>query len=377
MQNQLPVNITATALTTPLAIGVDENMQALLLGASGIQQLHDEQFSNFRLPLAAFDQNQIAAWQDRFNTYSRFDSLLLACAAQLKDKCTIDLSSPEVAIIMSTTKGNIELLDDVRHTEKCLLTYSANLLKDYFQNPNEPFIISNACISGLSSILWAKRLLQSNQFKHVVVIGCDVLTRFVISGFNSFHALSKEPCRPFDSQRNGINLGEAAAACILSAGDNVEGVEILSGLVSNDANHISGPSKTGEELAHCIQYALQSANIQPTEIGFISAHGTATVYNDEMESKAFEIAGLTNIPVFSLKAHYGHTLGAAGVLETIISSECLKKNIVLPSVNFESMGVSGNIQVNTHLLQKESRYAIKTGSGFGGCNAALLLGINM
>ena len=110
-----------------------------------------------------------------------------------------------------------------------------------------------------------------------------------------------------------------------------------------------------------------------TEIDFISAHGTATVYNDEMESKAISLVGLNKMPVFSLKAHYGHTLGASGIIESIISIECLKRNAILPSLGFDTIGVSGDIFINEHLLEKELSYAIKTASGFGGCNAALLL----
>src|SRR5690606_27009835 len=115
------------------------------------------------------------------------------------------------------------------------------------------------------------------------------ITQFILSGFQSFHAVSQEPCRPFDARRNGINLGEAAATVILSTdppGDGRPVIKCTGGAITNDANHISGPSRTGEELAQAIGAAIAEAGIDKSEIDFISAHGTATIYNDDMESKA-------------------------------------------------------------------------------------------
>ena len=118
---------------------------------------------------------------------------------------------------------------------------------------------------------------------------------------------------------------------------------------------------------------LKDAGLSADDIGFISAHGTATDYNDEMESKAFSLAGLHYSPVFSLKAMYGHTLGASGILETIISAECLKRQLILPSVGFSEKGVSGDISISEELQQSELHSCLKTASGFGGCNAAIIL----
>lgn len=307
-----------------------------------------------------------------FNTQTRFDSLLLKCACDLQQHSLLDLSSPDVKVILSSTKGNIELLAQQPDNPKVSLNYSASLLKNYFNQPNDVMIISNACISGLSASIVAKRLLQAGMYKHAVVIGCDVLSNFVISGFNSFHALSKIACKPFDLNRSGITLGEAAAGLVISTVIQSE-ISIQSGFISNDANHISGPSKTGEELGYCINQSMNDGCIQASEIDFVSAHGTATMYNDEMESKALEFSALSHTPVFSVKAVYGHTLGASGVMELLISSECLQRNCILSSLGFDEHGVSGNIQVSRSVQYKPLQYALKTGSGFGGCNAAVLL----
>ena len=170
------------------------------------------------------------------------------------------------------------------------------------------------------AILTGMRLVQSGQYENAVVAGADVISKFVLSGFQSFQAISSAPCKPFDAARDGINLGEGAGTVILTSNKNYSsGVKVTGGSVSNDANHISGPSRTGEELNLAINKALNAAELNATDIDFISAHGTATIYNDEMEAKAITLAGLQSFPVNSLKGYYGHTLGAAGLIESIIS----------------------------------------------------------
>ena len=372
MLDNIPVFISDFSLVTPLGFGIKENFENLLNGQSGLQILQDDRFFNEALPFSKIDDKIISDAQNQFNVNTRFDALLLKCANQLLQNCSIDLSSKDCLIILSTTKGNIELMASDAHDQRLYLGYSAALIQQHFNNPNKPLIISNACISGVSAMIVAKRLVETKKYHHVVVIGCDVLSHFVISGFHSFHALSKEICKPFDAQRNGINLGEACAALVISNENNSE-ISLHGGCVSNDANHISGPSKTGEELAYCVQTSLQNASLQAKDIDFISAHGTATEYNDEMESKAFDLSDVHTSPVFSLKAMYGHTLGASGLLEAIIAAECLKRNIILPSYGYSNKGVSGNIFVSDTLQHKPLKHAIKTGSGFGGCNAAIIL----
>ena len=372
MQTSSSIFITASSLVTPLGIGAEENFRQLVQGHSGVQLLYDPLLFPAILPLARFDEDFINKSKQVFKTTTRFDSVLLACINELQQQTKLDLSSPDVIILLSTTKGNVELLQDGLQDEKLFLSYSARLIQQKLKNSNTPIVVSNACISGLSAMIIAKRLLTKRTYKHAVIVGCDVLTTFVISGFASFHAISAERCKPFDKNRTGINLGEAAAAIILS--NELESqISVHGGYISNDANHISGPSKTGEELSFCINQSLKDAGLSADDIGFISAHGTATDYNDEMESKAFSLAGLHYSPVFSLKAMYGHTLGASGILETIISAECLKRQLILPSVGYSEKGVSGDISISEELQQSELHSCLKTASGFGGCNAAIIL----
>ena len=151
------------------------------------------------------------------------------------------------------------------------------------------------------------------------------------------------------------------------------GVFISGGGLSNDANHISGPSRTGEELAMAMRQALQEAGKQPAEIDFISAHGTATLYNDEMEAKAFHIMNIAEKPINSMKGYFGHTLGAAGVLETILSAESLKQDQLIASAGFDQIGVSKPLNVIREPSNIKLNTCLKTASGFGGCNAAIVL----
>ena len=184
-------------------------------------------------------------------------------------------------------------------------------------------------------------------------------------------AISGRPCRPFDADRDGISLGEAAGTIILSSSPNYAyGIRISGGATGNDANHISGPSRTGMELCQVINKALQEAGVPASGIDFISAHGTATIYNDEMEAKAISLAGLHHVPMNSLKGYYGHTLGAAGLIESIVTIQSMKAGLVLPSKGFQQLGVTLPINICESLRYVSIQNTLKTASGFGGCNAA-------
>ena len=196
------------------------------------------------------------------------------------------------------------------------------------------------------------------------------MTRFVLSGFQSFMAISATPCRPFDADRSGVTLGEGAGTVLLTTSGGA--IRLGAGAVSNDANHISGPSRTGAELSFAMRQAMSRSGLQPADIGFVSGHGTATLYNDEMESKALQQADLLHTPVNSLKGFYGHTLGAAGLIESIISMKALRENVILPTRGFEKLGVSQPVIVNKELTNKPMSHFLKTVSGFGGCNAAMV-----
>ena len=308
--------------------------------------------------------------------YTFFEKMTILSAAKALGQTDIDPTSNKVLFILSTTKGNVFLLDK-RETgfpkERVLLGAAARQMTEYFHNPNVPLVVSNACISGVCAQIEAMRNLESGAFDAVVVVGCDVQSAFIVSGFQSFKALSVEPCKPFDAHRTGLNLGDAAATIIYIRKDKVDKNEWVAcrGAIRNDANHISGPSRTGEGSYRALKAVLGDMN--PDQIAFINAHGTATLYNDEMESVAIERAGLAQIPVNGLKGCYGHTMGAAGILETILSMQAIDDNNILATKGFESIGVTHPLVLSNQNQPTEKRAFIKLLSGFGGCNAALLM----
>ena len=250
----------------------------------------------------------------------------------------------------------------------------ARVIQEFFGFKHKPIIVSNACISGGLAVAIAKRFIQAGKFNDAIVVAGDLVSDFVTSGFQSFQSLSATPCKPFSKNRDGISLGEAAAAILVSnkerKGNNIS---LVGDATTNDANHISGPSRTGEGLYKSIQRALQESKLSASEIDYLCAHGTATIFNDEMEAVAFNRAELVNVPINSFKGFYGHTLGASALIENILTKHSLLNNELYPSFNFEGLGVSKPINIIQKFEKKELKTALKTASGFGGCNLAMIL----
>ena len=218
-------------------------------------------------------------------------------------------------------------------------------------------------------------MIENGIYRKVIVAGGDLLSHFITSGFLSFRSLSSRPCRPYDSNRDGLNLGEACGAVLLSTEKTPNSIILSGGAISNDANHISGPSRTGDGLFFAIRQAMQEAGTALQNISFVNAHGTATVYNDEMESKALTLAHLEQVPTHGLKPYFGHTLGASGIIESIVCMHELKQGILFGTPGYETPGVPMPIPVYATHQHIPMKHCIKTASGFGGCNAAIVLSL--
>ena len=353
----------ADNIYSPLGTTTRANYDAVMAGRCALRQ--------YALPDGSLYTASLFPEEERRDdeTYTFFEQLCIASASDAIARAGIDPTSPDVRFFLSTTKGNVHLLTG-EGGDRVLLGSSARKIVEHFGNPNPPVTVSNACISGLSAQIVAMRSLQAGLCKTAVVIGCDVQSDFIISGFQCLHALSPDECRPFDRDRCGLNLGEAAATIVYS-GECEEKRErwvATDGAMCNDANHISGPSRTGEGSYRC----LQALNIDKEKLAFVSVHGTSTLYNDEMESIALERAGLSEVPIFSLKGIYGHTMGAAGVLETILSMQAVEHGVVFGTRGFKELGVSGKVSVSAESRTTDRQSFVKLLSGFGGCNAAML-----
>ncbi|MFZ1305858.1 MAG: beta-ketoacyl synthase N-terminal-like domain-containing protein [Ferruginibacter sp.] len=368
--------VSADNIVSPIGLTTAENFLNLKQNVSGINLHPASSMSDVPFQAALFADGSFAS-NDQQHKYTKFENLLIASISKALSKSAVEASDKKTILIISSTKGNVNLLETEEASaslnKRISLYTSGKLVADHFHFANQPVIISNACISGILAILTGMRLIQSGQYEHAVVAGADVISKFVLSGFQSFQAVSPLPCKPFDIARDGINLGEAAGTIVLSSNKlHSNGVKVNGGSVSNDANHISGPSRTGEELSAAINKAIYASRISAKDIGFISAHGTATLFNDEMEARAISLSGLQDVPVNSLKGYYGHTLGAAGIIESIISMQSLQENLVMPTRGFENSGVSQKINVCSSLYKTTTDHFLKTASGFGGCNAAMI-----
>ncbi len=308
--------------------------------------------------------------------YTRLEQMMMVSLDKIIKSSKIALDE-RVGLMISTTKGNIDVLDanSPFPKERAYLSELGKVVKEFFGFKNDAIVVSNACVSGILSVALAKRYIEQNVYDHVFVVSGDVVSEFILSGFNSFQAMSNELCKPYDKYRKGINIGEVAASILVTKDDSGlpdEAMVILGEGSCNDANHISGPSRTGEGLYRSMQTAFREAKIQPEEIDYISAHGTATLFNDEMEAIAFNRMGLQEAPLNSLKGYFGHTLGASGLLETIIGMHSAHNNTLYKSLGFETMGVTQPINVINYTRQHNIQTFLKTASGFGGCNTAVI-----
>lgn len=355
-------------IVTPLGWDMPSTAKAMFLGKSAIERVATfGKLSHLCMAVCPPQATDEAfAKLGLKGSFSHLEKLLLLAAIPLS--CPID---ERTVLILSTTKGNISALG----AEPPYLSALAQKIADVLGISTPPVVVSNACVSGAMALSVAQRLLQGGVYNSALVVAGDEVSEFVLSGFGAFQAMSAAPCKPYDAQREGISLGEAAAAVYLSTQPQGAVAQLLGSSSINDANHISGPSRTGEGLYLSITKALAQAQLLPQQIDFINAHGTGTLYNDEMESIAFGRACLTNVPLNSYKGYLGHTLGAAGLVETLLSIAFCKRNTLLKSLNFEELGVSVPIKVLKETVQRPVRYFLKTASGFGGSNTALVIGV--
>lgn len=365
-------------MVSPLGFSTAENVESLLNNKTGIRLIEDslfgeEAFYGSRIPKEILNERFLKLGNPK--VFTHLEKMMILAINRLLQKHE-NLPLDQTLFVLSTTKGNVDTLSDENDfsPKRAKLYELGKVLQQFFKLPERPVIVSNACISGGLALATAKRLMETQQkYKYALVVGGDLLSKFTLSGFQSFKALDDKPCQPFSENRNGLNLGEAAAAVLMGRNQTAENQVALIGAASaNDANHISGPSRTGQGLVDATNKAFEEASISSEEIQYISAHGTATHYNDEMEAIALNRLGLSEVPVNSFKGYYGHTLGASALLESILTVYSLKNQQLFASAGFQTMGVSKPIAVIQEHKNQALRYALKTASGFGGCNLALI-----
>ncbi|MDD2703421.1 MAG: beta-ketoacyl synthase N-terminal-like domain-containing protein [Candidatus Omnitrophica bacterium] len=241
------------------------------------------------------------------------------------------------------------------------------------------FVVSGACASSSAALGFAAGLIQNGKHDCVLVAAVDAVTEFVFSGFSSLMALDPEPAKPFDRQRAGLSLGDGAGFILLMSCSRAqrEGRAILGEIsgwaMTADANHMTGPSRDGDGLKRAIQKALDRACVSDGDIGVISSHGTGTVYNDSMEMKAYTAVFGRPVPLYSIKGAVGHTMGAAGLIETAIALRVLRERVIPATIGLRDADPEAKNWVSSEKRKLEKSVVLLNNSGFGGVNAALVL----
>jgi 3-oxoacyl-(acyl-carrier-protein) synthase len=312
---------------------------------------------------------------------------LREAASELYQLSTIKhpLPATRIGLVLATTKANIAALERLSDGRPCSAPARRHLQADLLAadlaaefNARGPVQnISNACVSGLTALMQGAKLIQRGDADAVFVAGVDHLSSFVIGGFTALKAIDPQGCRPFDQERRGLSPGEAGAAIVLVRADLApQNCIMLTGWgSSNDANHMTGPSRDGAGLAQAIRTALTAACVTPDEIDYVNVHGTGTPYNDAMETAALRSVFGEQIPPMSgIKGMIGHTLGAAGVIETIACTFAMREKFLpgTPRLNNIAEGFPTSLVKEPRKATSINR-VLKLNTGFGGVNGALIL----
>ncbi len=297
------------------------------------------------------------------------------------------IPTERTGLVLSTTKANLEALERLTDGRPCSGAARRHLQGDLLaadlaaahgaRGPVQ--CVSAACVSGLIAIQQGAKLIQRGAADAVLVVGVDHLSAFVVAGFTALKAIDPMGCRPFDRDRCGLSPGEAGAALVLVRAELAprEAIKISGWGSSNDANHLTGPSRDGSGLALAIRSALGMAKLPPSAIDYVNVHGTGTPYNDAMESLALQtIFGPACPPFSGSKGMLGHTLGAAGVVETILCVLAMQEKILpgTPRLGAAAEGVPSSVVREPRPAEKLNR-VLKLNTGFGGLNGALILEI--
>jgi len=367
--------VVGTTAVTALGDDADVLWDGLLTGKTGIRTV--ERFST------ADYKTHLAACVPGLNSTGP-GSLVTVLLDRL---CThLPPLPPDTLLIASTTKGGVDCLERVARdlpaaADDIPLPAPGAALRRRLGLTTPGFTVSAACASGSIALGRGAQIIASGAATSVLVVAFDAVSEFIFSGFSALQALSHGACMPFDRGRSGLTLGEGAAALLLTSPARARREarkpvgELLGWAASNDAVHITAPARDSRGLIQAIRAALAHAGIEPDDVGGVSAHGTGTIYNDLMELNAFRaIFGERRVPVYGVKGALGHTLGAAGAIETVIALRALAEGKVPGTVGFKDPDPAAVGMVHSAPAPLRGRNLLLTNSGFGGVNAALVLG---
>jgi 3-oxoacyl-(acyl-carrier-protein) synthase len=380
---QLPgVAFAGCGATTAVGCGVDALRSALRNNASGLRAC--PRFDSPRFQSCIVGAASLVETGSDDPAWKLANSALHEAREQARQVLAA-IPAERIGLVLSTTKANIEAMERLAEDRSCSELARRHLRGDYLasdlaaahgaQGPIQ--CVSVACVSGIVAMVQGVKLIQRGAADAVLVVGVDHLSAFVVAGFTAFKAIDPNGCRPFDQNRHGLSPGEAGAAVVLvrAASLAVPAVTIHAWGGSNDANHMTGPARDGSGLALAIRCALDMAELQPGEIDYINAHGTGTNYNDAMEAAALRtVFGEDCPPVSGAKGMLGHTLGAAGVVETIVCVLAMQERLLpgTPRLKVTAEDAPPEALKEPRPVARLN-HVLKLNTGFGGTNAALLL----
>lgn len=385
------VAITGMGIISAIGNNVAENFDALINQKKGITRVDN---------IKTIQREEIMVGEIKFtndeliaqlglppeNNFSRTAMLGVIAAKEAITQAGItDIKKYKTGIVSGTSVGGMDMTEKYYYeylTEKEPQKYiESHHAGDSTQKIaeqlgiEESFVttISTACSSAANAIMLGARLIKSGKLDRVVVGGADCLSKFTINGFKTLMILSDTFNTPFDENRKGLNLGEAAAYLVLESDKVVktENKKVLAYVKgygnANDAFHQTASSENGDGATLAMEKALKVANLNPSDIDYINAHGTATGNNDLSEGRAILRIFKDEMPEFSsTKAYTGHTLAAAGAIEAVYSVLALQENVIFPNLNFKTQMKEFNLIPQTELKKKELNTVLSNSLGFGG-----------
>ncbi|MCF6306414.1 MAG: beta-ketoacyl-[acyl-carrier-protein] synthase family protein [Flavobacteriaceae bacterium] len=390
------IAITGMGIISSIGNTVEENYKSLTNitpGISEIENIKTNHKSHIKVGEVKMSNHNLAVCLKlpKNHNYSRTALFGEIAAKQAVKNAKIkDINSCRTGLISATSVGGMDLTEKYFYSQfqetknrRFITSHSAGDSSTKIANSLgiTDFVstISTACSSAANAIMLGARMIKAGKLDRVIVGGSDCMSKFTINGFKTLMILSETNCRPFDANRTGLNLGEAAAFLVLESDEcvkkeNKKVLAYVSGYANaNDAFHQTASSKNGEGATLAMKKALKVANLSFKEIDYINAHGTATENNDASESAAICSVFGKNIPsISSTKAFTGHTLAAAAAIEAVYSVLALQNNMVFPNLNFETPIAETNIIPETKLVQKELNHVLSNSFGFGGNCSTLI-----
>jgi len=366
--------ITDAVTVTPFGEGVLQLWRALFDAKSVIRPVSRFPVKNYHAGIAACIED-LTAPGDRSMGHVLMQRLL----------SHLDAIPQDTLLITATTKSGVDNLEKIRRGQPAeprdvMISAMNEEIHRKLRLTGKGISISAACASSTVAIAQGAGMIASGWADAVLVCCMDLVTEFVFSGFSALQALSAEPCRPFDRGRSGLSLGEGAAALLLMSAERAKrearpNLATLHGWgAASDASHITAPDRAGRGLQQAVNKAMQMAECGADKIAGISAHGTGTVYNDQMELKVFNyIFKDYPIPIYSIKGAIGHTLGAAGGIELAVGIQSLSEQTIPPTIGFSNPERGAEERVRSEPADISGDYLLTTNSGFGGINAAIIL----